>query len=371
MKFLKITLVFVLFTLLSCNQKEITPKEKAPKNVILLIADGTGVTQISTAFYFKDSTPNYARFQNIGLINTSSSSHNITDSAAGATAFACGEKTYNGAIGVLPDSTDVENIVEVVSAKNIKSGLIATSSITHATPAAFYAHALKRSMAEDIALDMVASDVDFFAAGGLKYFNKRSDSINLLSELEAKNFVMDTVSLVDFATIQKAEKAGFLLAENGMPKMTEKRGSFLEDATKLGIEFLSQNNSNFFMMVEGSQIDWGGHANDGNYVVTEMLDFDDAVGKALDFAEKDGNTLVVVTGDHETGGLALSSKQRVNEHGEKYSDYNEIDLTFSTKGHSTTLIPVFAFGPGSEEFKGIYENTDIYKKILKVTGWKE
>jgi len=371
MKLQKITFVFVVFALFSCNLNETsTTKKEAPKNVILLIADGTGLTQVSTAFYFKESDPNYGRFKHIGLINTSSSSHNITDSAAGATAFASGVKTYNGAVGVLPDSTSVENIVEVISKKNIKSGVIATSSITHATPAAFYAHAISRGMAEDIALDMVASDVDFFAAGGLKYFNKRKDSLNLVSELEGKNFAIDTVALGDINSIRNFEKIGYLLAENGMPKMTENRGNFLENATQLGIEFLSKNNSNFFMMVEGSQVDWGGHENDGEYVITELIDFDDAVGKALDFAEKDGNTLVVVTGDHETGGLALSSKQRVNEHGKEYSDYNQIDLTFSTGGHSTTLIPVFAYGPGSEEFNGVYQNTDIYTKIMEVTGWK-
>jgi len=370
MKLKKISIVFILLALLSCVKKE-ESKNITPKNVILLIADGTGLTQVSTAFYFKETAPNYGRFKHIGLINTSSSSHNITDSAAGATAFACGERTYNGAIGVSNDSINIENIVEVISSKNIKSGIIATSSITHATPASFYAHAINRSMAEDIALDMVSSNVDFFAAGGLKYFNKREDKRNLLNELEANSFAIDTVSLGDLSTIQNIEKAAFLLADKAMPKMTENRGDFLINATQLGIEFLSKDNSNFFMMVEGSQVDWGGHDNDGNYVVTELLDFDDAVGKALDFAEKDGNTLVIVTGDHETGGLALSSKQRVNEHGEKYSDYNEIDLTFSTNGHSTTLLPVFAFGPGAEEFNGVYQNNDIYAKIMKVTNWDE
>jgi alkaline phosphatase len=268
------------------------------------------------------------------------------------------------------DSTIAENIVEVISLKNIKSGLIATSSITHATPASFYAHAKSRSLAEDIALDMISSNVDFFAGGGLKYFNKRKDGRDLLIDLKENKFVIDTVSLSDFSEIQNNEKAAFLLAQNAMPKMTENRGNFLTNATELGIQFLSKNNANFFMMVEGSQIDWGGHDNNGEYVITELLDFDDAVGKALDFAEKDGNTLVIVTGDHETGGLSLSSKQKANIHGESYSDYNEIDLTFSTNGHSTTLLPVFAFGPGSEEFMGIYQNNDIYKKIMKVTGWK-
>ena len=374
MKLIKITFAIAFFTLFSCNQKEVkvteTPKNIAPKNVILLIADGTGLSQVSTAFYYKKTAPNYGRFTNIGLINTSSESDIITDSAAGATAFACGEKSYNGAIGVNKDSVAIKNIVEVIASKNIKSGLVATSSITHATPASFYAHAKSRSLAEDIALDMITSNVDFFAGGGLKYFNKRKDERNLLTDLEKNNFAIDTVSLTDFSKIQNNEKIGFLLAEDGMPKMSENRGDFLETATELGIQFLSKNNTNFFIMVEGSQIDWGGHANDGEYLVSELLDFDDAVGKALDFAEKDGNTLVVVTADHETGGLSLSSAQKTNPHGESYNDYNEINLTFSTNGHSTTLIPVFAFGPGSEEFTGIYQNNDIYKKIMEVTGWE-
>ena len=149
------------------------------------------------------------------------------------------------------------------------------------------------------------------------------------------------------------------------------RGDFLPRATELGIQFLNKDvdNPNFFMMVEGSQIDWGGHANDAEYLISELIDFDDAIGKALDFAEKDGNTLVIVTGDHETGGFTLSATPKKTEDGQSYSDYNEISGTFSTNGHSATLIPVFAYGPGSEAFSGVYENTEIFHKILEATNW--
>ncbi len=162
-------LAILLFTF---KYKTIITKEvTTPKNVILLIGDGTGLTQISSAFYFKETSPNYARFKHISLINTSSSREDITDSAAGATAFACGVKTYNGAIGVADDSTHVENLVEIISSKDIKSGLVSTSSITHATPAAFYAHNINRGSSEEIALDLAQSDVDFFAGGGTSFFN--------------------------------------------------------------------------------------------------------------------------------------------------------------------------------------------------------
>ena len=348
-------------------------EEAAPKaqNVILLIGDGTGLAQVSSAFYFKETSPNYARFKTIGLINTSSSREDITDSAAGATAFASGVKTYNGAIGVADDSTEVKNLVEIASQQHIKTGVISTSSIQHATPASFYAHVINRGLYEDIAADMAVSDIDFFAGGGTQFFNKREDGENLLEKLKAKGFKIDTTALGDFAGIKQYSKMAYLLAENHMEPSAKGRGDYLPKATELGIQFLNKDadNSNFFVMIEGSQIDWGGHANDADYLISELIDFDEAIGKALDFAEKDGNTLVIVTGDHETGGFTLSATPKKTEDGQSYSDYNEISGTFSTDGHSATLIPVFAYGPGSEAFSGVYENTEIFHKILEATNW--
>lgn len=370
---MKIKSIFLGCTLLffaSCQQNKDSQQEiTGPKNVILLISDGTGLTQISSAFYFKESTPNYQRFKHIGMIKTSSSREKVTDSAAGATAFASGVKTYNGAIGVADDSTEVETLVEIASKKKVKTGMVATSSITHATPASFFAHTLSRGYAEQIALHLSESEVDFFAGGGIQYFNKRKDGRNLLEELNSKQFKIDTTALGDFASIQSSEKAAFLLAEDALDPTAKGRDSFLPDATELAIQFLSRNEDGFFMMAEGSQIDWGGHNNDADYLVSELIDFDDAIGKALDFAEKDGNTLVVVTSDHETGGFTLASKTKKRADGREYSDYSEIGMKFSTGGHSATLIPVFAYGPGAEEFAGIYENTEIFHKILKLTKW--
>jgi len=359
---------FLLFA--ACgNNKDLHKATPVPKNVILLISDGTGLTQISSAFYFKEGTPNYQRFKHIGLIKTSSSREKVTDSAASGTAFASGVKTYNGAIGVADDSTSVETIVEIASRKNISTGVVATSSITHATPASFFAHALRRSYAEEIALDLAESEVDFFAGGGIHYFNKRKDERNLLDELKDKQFLLDTTALGDFASIQDQDKVGYLLAPDALSPIAEGRGDFLPDATALGIQFLNKDETGFFMMAEGSQIDWGGHDNDADYLVSELIDFDEAIGKALDFAEKDGNTLVIVTSDHETGGFTLGSQTKTRANGTTYSDYSEIGMKFSTGGHSATLIPVFAYGPGAEKFAGIYENTEIFHKILQLTNW--
>ncbi len=374
MKFKNLICLVIIITLFSCNSqvaKEEIPQE--PKNVILLIGDGTGLSQISSAFFFKETDPNYARFKQIGLINTSSSREDITDSAAGATAFASGIKTYNGAIGVADDSTHVPTLIEIAAKQNIKTGLISTSSITHATPASFYAHTISRGLQEEIAAYMVTSNVDFVAGGGTKFFNNRKDGRNLLTELEAKAYTIDTTALGNFASIQEYSKVAYFLAENHMQPVAKGRGDFLPKATELGIQYLNarakENSSSFFMMVEGSQVDWGGHANDADYLISELIDFDDAIGKALDFAEKDGNTLVIVTADHETGGFTLASTPKTNAEGKSYSDYNEITGSFSTGGHSATLIPVFAYGPGAEAFSGVYENNEIFHKILELTNW--
>lgn len=369
MNFKNISAVFIAFMLFSCSTTKNTAQSNKPKNVILLISDGTGLSQISTAFYFKDSKPNYTRFKNIGLIKTSSAGQEITDSAAGATAFSAGVKTFNSAIGVANDSTAVETIIELASSRNVKTGLIASSSITHATPGSFFGHQINRGMADEIAVDLLAGKVDFFAAGGLKYFIERKDKRDLVKELTALKYDMNTIALGNFAQIKSSQKAGFLLANDQMPKMSEGRGDFLSDATELGIKFLSKDNAPFFIMTEGSQIDWGGHNNDAPYLIAELLDFDNLIGKVLDYAEKDGNTLVVVTSDHETGGFTLSSQRKKKADGTEYDDYSKVGTSFSTGGHSATLIPVFAYGPGSEEFNGVYENTEIFSKIVKVTGW--
>ncbi len=369
------SIIFLVLLIISFSSKAQMAKEEVrpiAKNVILLIGDGTGLSQISSAFYFKKTSPNYARFNSIGLINTSSSREDITDSAAGATAFASGIKTFNGGIGVADDSTEVKTLVEIASKQDVRTGVISTSSIQHATPASFYAHVTNRGLYEEITSDMVDSDIDFFAGGGTKFFNKRKDGKNLLEEMKANGFGIDTTALGDLEGIQQYSKMAYLLAENHMDPVAKGRNDFLPKATELGIQFLNKDadNSNFFIMIEGSQIDWGGHSNDADYLISELIDFDDAIGKALDFAEIDGNTLVIVTADHETGGFTLASTPKTTEDGKSYNDYNEITGSFSTNGHSATLIPVFAYGPGSEAFSGVYENTEIFYKILEATNWK-
>jgi alkaline phosphatase len=276
-----------------------------------------------------------------------------------------GTKTYNGAIGVDTSQNTLKNITELLSEKGWSTGVVATSSVTHATPASFYAHVRNRSMEEVIASQLLVSNIDFFAGGGSRFFIQRRDSMNLLPIAAQQGFMMDTTALAAPGTLEPGKKYGFLLAEAGMPSMPQGRGDFLPEATALAIEQLSHNDQGFFLLVEGSQIDWAGHANDTEYMITEMLDFEKTMEVALDFARKDGNTLVVVTGDHETGGFTLSASH--NEETGR-DDYREIGPTFATGGHSATLIPVFAFGPGAETFNGMYHNTDLFHKMMKLVN---
>ena len=335
---------------------------RTPTNIILLIGDGMGITQISAGLYSNSNYLNLERIQTIGLHKSYSSDKLVTDSAAGATAFACGVKTYNGAIGVDADTVPVKTILEEAEEMGLKTGLVATSSIVHATPASFIAHNPYRKNYEAIAADFLKTEIDYFVGGGAKFFERReSDDRNITQELVAKGYKMSNFFEADLQdiTLEPTDKFGFLTAEDGAVPVAQGRDYF-PLATTMGIEHLHKNNPNgFFLMAESSQIDWGGHANDANWIITEMLEFDKVIGQVLDFAEKDGNTLVIVTADHETGGFSINSE----------SELNSLVTAFTTDYHTADLIPVFAYGPGSEHFAGIYENTAIYNKMRTALGW--
>ena len=345
-----------LLILFACQGLD-AQEQQGPSKIIMVIGDGMGLTQITSLYELGgQDQSNFERFEHIGLLRNNASGHRITDSAAGATAYACGVKTYNGSIGMDSDTLMVKNIVELLPDENWNTGLVATSSITHATPASYFSHVKWRRQEDDIAAWMPKSKIDFFAGGGKRFFEERPDSLNYSDSLRLNGF---DVSYKLDGSNNPHKKMAFLLAKEGMPKMSEGRGDFLSDATTLALEHLSKNQKNFFLMVEGSQIDWGGHANDANYIITEMQDFDKALGAILDYAEKDRNTLVLVTADHETGGFALSSSK---------NNYNKVEGTFSTGGHTSTMIPIFAYGPGSDLFTGIYSNYKVFHKILNLAN---
>ncbi|MDX2001164.1 MAG: alkaline phosphatase [Chitinophagales bacterium] len=358
--FLRILLLWAsCFSLAAhANPDSTTVAYTKPKNIILMIGDGMGLTQVSAAIVSTATPLAFERFKHIGFIKTRSGNKLITDSAAGATAFACGVKTYNGAIGVGLDTLPKETIMETAKKKGLSTGLLVTCTITHATPACFYAHVKTRADDESIASDLLKADVDIFVGGGQPYFEQRKDGRNLMREFDKIGYTITTS--LDALIQSDAKKLGMIYPDTNLPSMLKGRGDYLPKAVEPVISRLSDNKKGFFLMIEGSQIDWGGHANNSDYIITEVLDFDKAIAKVLDFAEKDGNTLVVVTADHETGGYAIDAEDK---------NPNQLKGIFSTGHHTGTLVPVYAFGPGAELFQGIYDNTDIYKKMMELMGW--
>jgi alkaline phosphatase len=329
-----------------------TTFKKRPKNIILMIGDGMGTSQVYAGLVAKKDNFNISRCKYIGFHKTYSADNFITDSAAGATAFSAGQKTYNGAIGVDVNKKPLPTILEMSEQQGLATGLVATSSITHATPAAFIAHQAARSLEDDIANDFLKTDIDVFIGGGRKFFETRADNKNISQALKDKNYQI----LYDLESAKKVTtgKLGVLLAPEGMPKMQENRGNMLPDATEIALNILKQNKKGFFVMIEGSQIDWGGHNNDKDYIVAEMIDFDNAVGKALDFADKNPETLVIITADHETGGFAITGGNIAE---------GTVEGKFMGYPHTGVMVPVFAYGAGAEAFMGIYENTEIFEKM--------
>lgn len=333
-------------------------KSSRAKNIIFLIGDGMGTAQVFAAMSSTDKPLNMSLFPYSGFSTTSSLSNYITDSAAGGTALASGQKTANGVIGMDTLGNKLKSILELAEENGLATGLVSTSAITHATPASFIAHQASRGSYEDIARDFLKTDIDLFIGGGYDHFAKRSDSLNLLDSLKARNYGI--VGNLDALKAFPSGKLAALLAPEHMPPVTQGRGDMLSASTAKAIELLSASEKGFFLMVEGSQIDWGAHANNQEYVISETLDFDQAVGIALDFAKRDGNTLVVVTADHETGGMTI-----VNGNPAK----DTITTSFTTGGHTPVMVPVFSYGPGSEKFSGILDNVDFFPKFLEIYGF--
>ncbi len=334
--------------------------EVKPKNVIFLIGDGMGLPQITGAMYMNNNKTVFERFLNIGFHKSHSSDNLVTDSAAGATSFASGVKTYNGAIGVNAQKQPVVTILEMAEAKGMATGLVVSSSITHATPAAYYAHQSGREASENIALDLLKTPIDIFIGGGRDAFARRTDHRDLVVELKEKNYMISDFFIEDIETlnINTTKNVGYFTA-NGEPLPVREGRDYMPKATEKTLQFLKNRDSNgFFLMIEGSQIDWGGHSNDANYVITELLEFEKVVGQVLDFAEREGNTLVIVTADHETGGFAVNPGSKMGE----------VNIAWTTKSHTALMIPVFAKGPGDELFRGVYENTDIFFKLKSLMG---
>lgn len=361
-------------------QKAIIPIKNKPKNIILLISDGMSLTQVSTYRLLKGG-PNERiavdKFPVSGIVLTHSENAIVTDSASSATAFSTGRKTNNGALGLDEDNKILENFTEIIDRYGYVSSLISTSEITHATPAAYASHVDLRWKTDEISLQMMESNVMTILGGGRHFFlpedlgGKRSDGLNLLEQMESSRMVMTEKKELDSFDHSDLGKVVGLFADEALRDKEKPENHVFEPSSSEMLNFAINRSEKFnengckgfFIMLEGSQVDWAGHANDLNYLKREMQDFDEAVELALDYATQNPDTLVIATADHETGGLLIESSSP--------TDYTapEVKFSFNTGigygSHTGVPVPVYAYGPGSENFTGTLDNTDIFYAMLE------
>ena len=330
------------------------PQGKKVKNVILMIGDGMSLMHMYSAWTANRGKLYLDNCQAVGLSKTYCANRLITDSGAGGTAMATGQKTNYHSVGVDTLGHPLKSLVDLANAKEKSTGIAVTCRLWDATPADFCCHNVDRDKEEEIIADYVNSPADYVFGGGARLFEKRKDGRNIFQELNEKGYKTPR-SWNELDTIRSGKV--FAVPYPADTPIPSERGDLLARASLKGIELLDQNKNGFFMMIEGSQLDDYGHFNDLNLLMQETHDFDRTIGAIYKWAAKDGETLVIVTADHETGGLTLVDGNLKE---------GKIVCKFSTGGHSGVMVPVYAFGPGFQEFTGIYENTDIFNKIKKI-----
>lgn len=352
-------LIASLISLSPSNESELNEIPEI-KNIILMIGDGMGLTGLYAAMTASDHPLNIERCPIVGLQKTYAADNYITDSGASGTAMATGYKTKNGVIGLDAQGNRVKSILEIAKDNGLSTGLVTTSAITDVTPASFVAHESNRESYESIARDFVKSGVDVFIGGGYNNFAVRKDNQNLIDSLRRRGYEVET-SMKGVLKSSSLKLAG-LIAPGNNPSRLNGRGDMLPLSSRKAIEIVNKNSKGFFLMIEGGEIDLAAQAKDALTFIDEILDFDKAVGEVLDFARNDGHTLVVITGDHETGGVAIIGGD-VQSH--------KVKIKFSTEGHTAVMVPVYSFGPGAEKFGGIYDNTELFQKFLTSFGFEK
>lgn len=343
-----------IFLLVGCSIAAQAQERREPTRVILFIGDGVGTAYWTAALFAADAL-SVQQLPVVGLVDTRSTSY-ITDSAAGATAYATGVRTYNGAIGVGPDSLPRKTVLELARERGLATGLVATSSITHATPAAFAAHVPSRAEEFEIANQIAGQDITVLLGGGRRFFDpaQRQDGRDLLGRMRRSyTYVTSPDSLLPVANRGPARLLG-LFAEQGLPPALGRSPS-LADMTLAALAVLTRDPEGFFLMVEGSQPDWRGHENAPlQQVIDEMLDFDHAIATAIDYQRRRPETLIVVVADHETGGLALQADST-----------GRVVGRYTTTSHTGEMVPLFAGGPGAERFAGILTSSRVGELLME------
>lgn len=343
------TLVSLLIVLSSVTAQEV-------KNIIFLIGDGMGIASVSMMQLEGNYQPTiFDQAENIALQKTYSADNRVTDSAASGTALATGYKTNNTYLGVLADGTPVSSLMDVAKEQGMTTGIIATTYLQHATPAAFYAHIASRHDYLNISKQLAESSINVAIGGGMALF-KELYGDNAATTLQEHNF--NVITSMD--ALKHHTEGGRVMALLADKEIGANSGSYLAEATREALRLL-ENEEGFVLMVEGSLIDGMGHANDAKAQQLEMQGFMDAIEVAVAYAKSNPGTLVVVTGDHETGGLSIVSCDSdfcLSEQGVEYK--------WTTKGHSGVMLPIYLYGTGAEKINGIMENAELGQKLKEL-----
>ena len=341
--------------------KDKAPKNEKVKNVILIIGDGMGLGATASWMINQNYAPTcFDRAQYAAVVKTYSANSRTTDSAAAATAMATGHKTDNSMLGMLPDSTKPASIAELAKAKGLGTGIVVTSYVQDATPAGFYAHVGKRGERKQITEDLIAFKPDIIVGGGRKYFTeKKYTDVNLLDKAVGEGFTYVSTP-EEFYSAWTTPILG-LLDEGNQLDEAEINSDLLSDLAGHTYEILEKNKNGFFAMIEGSHIDHAAHANNSEMVLWWMEEFDKLVNAAFDYADTHKGTLVVVTADHETGGITLVPGSKDFTKGE-----SGLEMNYSSTSHTGSPVLLYSYGASSWKFSGVMENTDIFKKIKSV-----
>lgn len=327
---------------------------KPIKNIIFLIGDGMGIAQIDAANKV-NSGLTLLNMKHIGLISNSSKDAYTTDSAAAGSALATGESNSNRHISISDDGKPYPSLTDFFHEKGYACGVVTLGNVADATPAAFYAHNVERDNADEITMELLKGNLDILVGSGINNFTKRDDDVNIISELKKKGY--------DFTkSIDKIRKSGekVICIDEDMEKAADTLNiGLLAKATRETIDKLTENKESkgFFLMVEGAKIDYAGHSRCLPGSIVETLSFDMAISEALKFADKNGETLVIVTADHETGGLTLIDGNLKTGHLTAY---------YVTNDHTPIILPVFSYGPHSDTFIGNYFHYEIPRKIKQL-----
>lgn len=382
---ISIALIALMYVTSCCPNAEDGPQVK---NVIYLIGDGMGLGAVSSLVLSEEEATGFEMNPVIGLSETCSANNYVTDSPAGGTALATGTRTNNGYLGVDPDGNQLTSILRKAQTMGKKTAIVVNTTLTEATPAAFYAGVTSRNKTYDIAKQFTESEVDIAIGGGLDHFINRPDSLDLTATLIEKGYdvylhwenVLNSssdkfVGILPLSDLHRREKGNktaeaaegqeVCLAAKLAASTEEASGAhlseptvYLQKATAKTLEVLSRDNKDgFFLMVESAIIDGYGHNNDSEGMIVEMREVDNTVRQLVEYVNQHPETLLVITADHETGGTGVDYNSLAP------GDVKPVRLSFSTHGHTGTLVPIFAYGAGAEAFGGVMKNTDLPKKI--------